>query len=402
MSISVVTFGCRLNAYESAVMRRQAEAAGQRDLVIVNTCAVTEEAERQARQAIRRAAREQPMVPIVVTGCAAEIAPSRWAELPGVRRVIGNRAKLAPESWGGTEAAKDGAPALPDFGARVRAFVPVQQGCDHRCTFCIIPYGRGASVSRPIPEVVAEVRALLAGGFREVVLTGVDLTAYGADLPGDATLGELTRALLAALPELGRLRLSSLDPSEIDDALWRLIGSEERLMPHLHFSLQAGNDLILKRMKRRHSRDQALAAIARARSLRPGIAIGADLIAGFPTETDGYFRDTLALVEETGIPFLHVFPFSARPGTPAARMPELPWPVRRERAARLRAAGRANAARFLSEFVGRTVTVLAEGKGRGRTEHYATAILATAVPAGTVLSGRVEGVQNSMLQVAAL
>ncbi len=263
-------------------------------------------------------------------------------------------------------------------------------------------------MSRPIAEVVAEVRALLDGGFREVVLTGVDLTAYGADLGtatalgGLPTLGGLARALLGEVQELLRLRLSSLDPAEIDDDLWRLIGSEERLMPHLHFSLQAGNDLILKRMKRRHSREQALAAIARARSLRPGIAIGADLIAGFPTETEGHFRDTLALVEEAGIPFLHVFPFSARPGTPAARMPALPWPVRRERAARLRAAGRANAARFLAGLVGRTVTVLAEGQGRGRTEHYATAILAAPVPAGTVLSGRVEGVQNSMLQVAAL
>ncbi|MGH7104370.1 MAG: radical SAM protein, partial [Acetobacteraceae bacterium] len=261
MTVSVLTFGCRLNAYESAVMRREAEAAGHEDLVIVNTCAVTEEAERQARQAIRRAAREQPATPIVVTGCAAQIAPARWAALPGVQRVVENRAKLERESWGGRAVMDGGPPPLPDFGARVRGFVPVQQGCDHRCTFCIIPYGRGPSVSRPIAEVVAEVRALIEGGFREVVLTGVDLTAYGADLGERPTLGGLARALLGEVPELARLRLSSLDPAEIDDDLWRLIGSEERLMPHLHFSLQAGNDLILKRMKRRHSRDQALAAI---------------------------------------------------------------------------------------------------------------------------------------------
>ncbi len=401
MTVSVLTFGCRLNAYESAVMRSAAEAAGHEETVIVNTCAVTEEAERQARQAIRRTAREQPGVDIVVTGCAAAIEPARWARLPGVARVLDNRAKLAHESWGGTEVL-GAAARLPDFGSRVRAFVPVQQGCDHRCTFCIIPYGRGPSVSRAIEDVIAEIRALVAAGFREVVLTGVDLTAYGADLAGRTRLGALVRRVLAAVPDLPRLRLSSLDPAEIDAELWRLIGEEERLMPHLHLSLQAGNDMILKRMKRRHSRAAALAVISRARALRPGIGIGADLIAGFPTETEAEFRDTLALVEESGMPFLHVFPFSARPGTPAARMPAVPWPLRRERAGRLRAAGRANAARYLASFVGRTVSVLVESEGSGRTEHYARATLSTAAPAGALFAARVEGCDGTALTAALL
>ena len=402
MTVSVLTFGCRLNAYESAVMRRAAEAGGHAETVIVNTCAVTEEAERQARQAIRRTVREQPGAAIVVTGCAAAIEPDRWAGLPGVARVLDNRAKLAAASWGNAAEAGGTAAALPDFGSRVRAFVPVQQGCDHRCTFCIIPYGRGPSASRPIEQVIADIRALVATGFREVVLTGVDLTAYGADLPGPTTLGALVRQVLAAVPELSRLRLSSLDPAEIDAELWRLIGEEERLMPHLHLSLQSANDMILKRMKRRHSRDAAWTMIARARALRPGIAIGADLIAGFPTETEAQFRDTLAFVEESAMPFLHVFPFSARPGTPAARMPAVPWPVRRERARRLRAAGKANAERYLASFVGRTVAVLVEGDGRGHTEHYAKATLSVTAPAGALLTARAESRHGTALAVVAL
>ncbi|MGH7121235.1 MAG: tRNA (N(6)-L-threonylcarbamoyladenosine(37)-C(2))-methylthiotransferase MtaB [Acetobacteraceae bacterium] len=400
MSVSVITFGCRLNAYESAVMRHAAEAAGQQNLVIVNTCAVTEEAERQARQAIRRAAREQPGATIVVTGCAATIAPSKWAHLPGVTRVLDNQAKLAAESWGGA-ASGEAAERRADFGARVRAFVPVQMGCDHRCTFCIIPYGRGPSASRAGADVIAEIRVLVAAGFREVVLTGVDLTAYGADLAGEATLGTLVRAVLDAVPELPRLRLSSLDPAEIDRDLWRLIGEEERLMPHLHLSLQAGNDIILKRMKRRHSRAVALAVIARARALRPGIAIGADLIAGFPTETEAQFRESLACVEESEIPFLHVFPFSARPGTPAARMPAVPWPLRRERAAALRAAGKRNAEHYVASFVGRTVTALVEGDGRARTEHYVSATIAPPPPAGALIAARAERISGTTLLLAA-
>ncbi|MGH7057324.1 MAG: MiaB/RimO family radical SAM methylthiotransferase, partial [Acetobacteraceae bacterium] len=320
MSVSVITFGCRLNAYESSVMQTQAEAAGLESTVIVNTCAVTLEAERQARQAIRRVRRERPEARIVVTGCAATIAPERWAALPGVTRVLANRDKLAPGSWGRREG------VVPDFGDRIRAFVPVQQGCNHRCTFCIIPYGRGPSRSRSPSAVVAEVQALVAKGLREVVLTGVDLTAYGAEAASHPTLGTLVRRILRGVPELPRLRLSSLDPGEIDADLWQIIESEPRLMPHLHFSLQAGCDLILKRMKRRHSRAVASAVIRRAREIRPRIAIGADLIAGFPTETETHFGETLALVEEMAIPFLHVFPFSVRPGTPAARMPQVAYP----------------------------------------------------------------------------
>ncbi len=391
MSVSVLTFGCRLNAYESAVMRAQAEAGGLSETVIVNTCAVTLEAERQARQAIRRIAREQPQARIVVTGCGAQLDPGAWGRLPGVARVIDNGGKLKPESWGG------GSRATADFAGRARAFVPVQQGCDHRCTFCIIPYGRGPSVSRPAGEVVAEIRAMVAAGRKEVVLTGVDLTAYGADLPGRPTLGSLARRVLALVSELPRLRLSSLDPAEMDEDLWRLIGEEERLMPHLHFSLQAGSDMILKRMKRRHTRAQSLDAIRRARALRPGLAIGADLIAGFPTETDALFAGTLALVEEAEIPFLHVFPFSARPGTPAARMPAVPPPLRRERAARLRAAARTHARRYFSSFLGRAVSILVEAEGRGHTAEYVPATLAGGAAPGALLKARVDAADEAGL-----
>jgi len=391
LSVSVLTFGCRLNAYESTVMQAQAEAAGLSETVIVNTCAVTLEAERQARQAVRRVAREQPKASIIVTGCGAALDPAAWSRLPGVARVLDNRVKLAPESWGGRTAAK------ANFSGRARAFVPVQQGCDHRCTFCIIPYGRGPSVSRPAGGVVAEVRTMVEAGRKEVVLTGVDLTAYGADLPGRPTLGGLVRRVLALVPELPRLRLSSLDPAEIDEDLWRMIGEEERLMPHLHFSLQAGSDLILKRMKRRHSRAQALGAIRRARALRPGVAIGADLIAGFPTETDALFEETLAFVAEAEIPFLHVFPFSARPGTPAARMQAVPFPLRRERAARLREAAKTQAARYCAGFVGRAVSVLVETGGRGHTAEYIPATLLGETCPGMLVAAQVERVEESGL-----
>ena len=391
MSVSVLTFGCRLNAYESTVMQAQAEAAGLSETVIVNTCAVTLEAERQARQAVRRVAREQPKASIIVTGCGAALDPAAWSRLPGVARVLDNRVKLVPESWGGRTAAK------ANFSGRARAFVPVQQGCDHRCTFCIIPYGRGPSVSRPAGGVVAEVRTMVEAGRKEVVLTGVDLTAYGADLPGRPTLGGLVRRVLALVPELPRLRLSSLDPAEIDEDLWRMIGEEERLMPHLHFSLQAGSDLILKRMKRRHSRAQALGAIRRARALRPGVAIGADLIAGFPTETDALFEETLAFVAEAEIPFLHVFPFSARPGTPAARMQAVPFPLRRERAARLREAAKTQAARYCAGFVGRAVSVLVETGGRGHTAEYIPATLLGETCPGMLVAAQVERVEESGL-----
>ncbi len=394
MTATVLTFGCRLNAYESEVIA--AHAAHLADTVVVNTCAVTAEAERQARQAIRRAHRERPEARIVVTGCAAQIAPQAWAALPGVTRVLGNAEKLRAESWAADApsavsdimaARETAAHLVTDFAGRSRAFVQVQQGCDHRCTFCIIPFGRGPSRSVPIGAVVAQARALVEAGFAEIVLTGVDITSYGPDLPGRPTLGQLVRRLLALLPELTRLRLSSLDPVEIDDDLWRLLAEEPRLLPHLHLSVQAGSDLILKRMARRHLRADALAAVTRARALRPDIGIGADLIAGFPTETEALFAQTLEFVAEASVPYLHVFPYSERPNTPAARMPAVPVPLRRERAARLREAGRAQAAAFHAGLVGRVAEVLVEADGRGRTEHFAPVRL-DAAP-GAMLRARI-------------
>jgi threonylcarbamoyladenosine tRNA methylthiotransferase MtaB len=390
----VLTFGCRLNAYESEVMRGHAAALA--DTVIVNTCAVTAEAERQARQAIRKLHRERPGARIVVTGCAAQIDPASWAALPGVARVLGNAEKLKPESWidGAPSAVSDIMAAretashlVTEFAGKARAFVQVQQGCDHRCTFCVIPFGRGPSRSVPVGAVVEQVRALAESGYREVVLTGVDLTSYGPDLPGQPSLGQMIRRLLALVPELSRLRLSSLDPVEIDADLWRLLADEPRLMPHLHLSLQAGADLILKRMKRRHLAADAATAIARARALRPGIAIGADLIAGFPTETDALFEETLAFVAGQDIPLLHVFPYSERPGTPAARMPAVPKPLRKERAARLREAGAASLRRFLAAQVGREATVLVERDGQGHSEHFLP--VRVSAPPGALVRARI-------------
>jgi threonylcarbamoyladenosine tRNA methylthiotransferase MtaB len=404
MSAEILTFGCRLNAFESEVMR--AHAAALDDTIIVNTCAVTAEAERQARQAIRRAARNRPGAKIVVTGCAAQLHPAAWAALPGVTRVLGNAEKLSPASWApdAPSAVSDimtvretAAHLVAEFAGRSRAFVQVQQGCDHRCTFCVIPFGRGPSRSVPAGAVVQQARALVDAGYQEIVLTGVDITSYGGDLPGAPTLGQLARRLLALVPDLKRLRLSSLDPAAIDDALWTLLENEPRLMPHLHLSLQSGSDLILKRMKRRHSRAQALAAIARARALRPGIAIGADLIAGFPTETDALFAETLDFLAAAELPFLHVFPYSERPGTPAARMPAVPKPVRRERAARLRAEGAAAAAQFLAGQVGRRITVLVEAGNIGHSEHFAPVQLSEAHPSGQILAARVTAADAGQL-----
>jgi len=352
-----LTFGCRLNAAESDAMR---SLAGARDALIVNTCAVTAEAEAQARQAIRKAARDAPGRPILVTGCAATLAPAAWAALPGVAEVIPNSRKLRPESWGGTGAE----PVAASF--RARAFVGVQTGCDHHCTFCTIPAGRGASRSIPVAAVVKRVRALVAAGCREVVLTGVDIASYA-----EPRLGGLARQLLDAVPDLPRLRLSSLDPAALDDDLWRLVAEEPRFMPHLHLSMQHGADLILKRMRRRHSRADLVALCDRARRLRPGLALGADLIAGFPTETEDHFAELLDGVEACGLAFLHIFPYSPRPGTPAARMPQVPAALRRDRAARLRETGGRAARRFHEGRLGRTERVLLERPDRGHTEHFA-------------------------------
>ena len=409
MTVDILTFGCRLNAYESEVMRGL--SVGVTDTVIVNTCAVTAEAERQARQAIRKVARERPSARIVVTGCAAQIDPASWAAMPNVDRVLGNDDKLKPESWlpGAGSAVSDimaaretAAHLVTEFASRARAFVQVQQGCDHRCTFCIIPFGRGPNRSVPIGVIADQVRTLVASGYQEVVLTGVDVASYGPDLPGAPSLGQMIRRVLLAVPELPRLRLSSIDPAAIDDDLWRLIAEEPRLMPHLHLSLQAGSDLILKRMRRRHLRADAMAVIARARDLRPGIAIGADLIAGFPTETDALFDDTLRFVQEAALPYLHVFPYSERPGTPAARMPSVAKPVRKARAAALREAGLAEARRFFAGQIGHVVTLLTESDASGHTEHFAPVRLAQPLAPGRLVRAIVTGsTEDKLLAEAA-
>jgi threonylcarbamoyladenosine tRNA methylthiotransferase MtaB len=385
----VITFGCRLNAFETEVIRRAAADAGLRGAIIINTCAVTAEAERQARQAIRRARRDNPKAEIIVTGCAAEIAPQRYAVLPEVDRVIGNRAKLWAKSYlpaeGGTTDIDETTAYLVDgFQGRARAFVQVQQGCDHRCTFCIIPYARGPSRSVPMSVIFEQARLLVDAGYREIVLTGVDLTAYGGDLPGTPSLGQMARRLLGEVPELKRLRLSSLDPVEIDAELWQLVAEEKRLMPHLHLSLQSGDDLILKRMKRRHSRAEAIAVAHRARALRPELALGADLIAGFPTETEAMFRNSLDLIEECQLAFVHVFPYSPRSGTPAARMPPVAGNVVKERAARLRAAGETALAAELKSRVGTQTDVLIESLGTGRATFYGAVNFTGSAPVGSV------------------
>ncbi len=406
--LDILTFGCRLNAFESEVIRRHASAAGLADAVIVNTCAVTAEAERQARQAIRRARRERPGARLIVTGCAAQIAPERYAAMPEVDQVLGNEEKLRPESYTAPGArirvddilgVRETAAHLVDgIEGRARGFLQVQQGCDHRCTFCVIPLGRGNNRSVALGEIVAQARHLVERGISEIVLTGVDITGFGADLPGKPRLGQLVRRLLALVPGLQRLRLSSLDPAEIDADLWRLLGDEPRLMPHLHLSLQAGDDLVLKRMKRRHSRDEALAVCRRARDLRPGIALGADLIAGFPTESAAMAERTRDLIDEAGIDYLHVFPYSARPGTPAARMPQVPGAVVRERAARLRAAGASALARALAGRVGGESSVLVERPGFGHSEHYAPVRFAGDAAAGSLVRLRLTAATARELQ----
>jgi threonylcarbamoyladenosine tRNA methylthiotransferase MtaB len=375
------------------VIRDEASKAGLANAVIVNTCAVTAEAERQARQAIRRARRLRPDARLIVTGCAAQIAPERYAAMPEVDQVLGNLEKLDRVNYRGPGArvavqdimsVRATAPHLIEgFDGRTRAFVEVQQGCDHRCTFCVIPFGRGNNRSVPAGVVVEQMRALVARGVKEVVLTGVDIAGYGKDLPGAPTLGSLARRILTLLPELPRLRLSSLDPAAIDDALWRLIAEEPRLMPHLHLSIQAGDDLILKRMKRRHSRAQALDVAQRARTLRPDIVLGADMIAGFPTEDDAMAERSRSFVVEAGLDLLHVFPFSPRVGTPAARMPQVATPVVRARAASLRALAEQRRRAAFGRFIGKTVTVLVERQGIARSEHY----LPVTVPAGAIEGG---------------
>ena len=393
MSVEVVTFGCRLNTYESEVIRRNAEGAGLDGAVVVNTCAVTAEAVRQARQTIRRLKRERPDARILVTGCAAQTEPATFAQMGEVDRVIGNDEKMRPDAWAATRdvlargafgigdeekvavndimaVTETAAHLIDGLDGRARAFVQVQNGCDHRCTFCIIPYGRGNSRSVPMGEVVTQIRRLVENGFREVVLTGVDLTSYGGNLPGAPRLGTLVKQILKHAPDLERLRLSSIDSVEADRDLLDALASDARLMPHLHLSLQHGDDLILKRMKRRHSRADAVAFCDEVRRLRPDVVFGGDIIAGFPTEDDEMFARSLDLVDDCGLTFLHVFPFSPRPGTPAARMPQVRREVAKERARRLRQKGETALARHLAAQVGTQRRVLAESRESGRTEHF--------------------------------
>jgi threonylcarbamoyladenosine tRNA methylthiotransferase MtaB len=409
--IEIITFGCRLNAYESEVMRRHAEEAGLAQAVIVNTCAVTSESVRQARQAIRRARRARPDAKIVVTGCAAQVDPAAFASMAEVDHIVGNQEKTEASTFralglDGTERVKvndimsvreTAGHLVEGFGRQARAYVQIQNGCDHRCTFCIIPFGRGPSRSVPAGEVVAQVRTLVENGYAEIVLTGVDITAYGADLPGDLTLGKLVQKILRLVPELKRLRLSSIDSIEADAALMTAIAEEERLMPHLHLSLQAGDDLTLKRMKRRHSRAHAVDFCDEVRRLRPDVVFGADLIAGFPTESEAMFEGSLSLVDDCGLTFLHVFPFSARPGTPAARMRQINGAVIAERAARLREKGVAALLRHLAGASGRRIEVLLEGEGKGRAPDFTPVRIEANNGAGRLVPAVVEGHDGSAL-----
>jgi threonylcarbamoyladenosine tRNA methylthiotransferase MtaB len=404
--LDIITFGCRLNAYESEVMRTHAAAAGLQDAVIINSCAVTGEAVRQVRQTIRKTRRERPTAKIIVTGCAAQIDQDMFAAMPEVDHILGNAEKMKSESYlletpvlaGDIQQVHEMAGhLLTSFEDKSRAFLQVQNGCDHRCTFCIIPFGRGPSRSVPMDQVIAEARGLVDAGYQELVLTGVDVTSYGGDLPDKPSLGALMRRLLDALPTLPRLRLSSLDAVEMDDDLWHLIAHESRFMPHLHISLQAGDDMVLKRMKRRHLRDDIIAFCARARAARPDITFGADIIAGFPTETDDMFQNTLDLVQDCDLTWLHVFPYSARAGTPAAKMPQVPMPVRKDRAAKLRAAGTAAVYRHLDRQIGKILPVLMETENLGRTPHFAEVMFDSRQPKGQIVMTHITGRRDDKL-----
>jgi threonylcarbamoyladenosine tRNA methylthiotransferase MtaB len=410
-NIEIITFGCRLNAYESEVMRQHANATGLSDAVIVNTCAVTAEAVRQARQAIRKVRRERPDAKIVVTGCAAQIDPARFAAMDEVDHVIGNQEKLEAKSFAGLSIEGTERVAVNDimsvretaghliegFGNHTRAYVQIQNGCDHRCTFCVIPFGRGPSRSVPAGEVVAQVRRLAENGYAEIVLTGVDITAYGADLPGAITLGKLVRKVLALVPELPRLRLSSIDSIEADPVLLAAIAEEERLMPHLHLSLQSGDDLTLKRMKRRHARADSITFCEAVRRMRPDVVFGADLIAGFPTETEAMFRNSLSLVDDCGLTFLHVFPYSAREGTPAARMPQVHGATIARRAGELRDKGVAALKTHLAGAKGRRIQVLMENCGHGRSADFTPVRLDAEESAGALVEAIVSGDDGAAL-----
>ena len=410
----ITTLGCRLNAYESEAMRALAEHASLGDAVIVNTCAVTAEAVRKSRQEIRRLRRENPTSKVIVTGCAAQIDPDSFAQMPEVNAVIGNNEKMQAATWsaiagdliGDTEKVKvddimsvtETAGHLIDgFATRARAYVQVQNGCDHRCTFCIIPFGRGNSRSVPAGVVIDQIKRLVNKGYNEVVLTGVDLTSWGADLPSAPKLGDLVMRILKLVPDLPRLRISSIDSIEVDENLLTAIATEPRLMPHLHLSLQHGDDLILKRMKRRHLRDDAIAFCETARKLRPNITFGADIIAGFPTETEAHFANSLKLVEECDLTWLHVFPYSSRAGTPAAKMPAVKGPDIKHRAAKLRALGSQKVAAHLKAQYGKTHAILMENPSMGRTEQFTEVVFSTPQAEGCIISAKIIGMRNQQL-----
>ncbi len=407
----IETFGCRLNIFESEIMRGHAAKAGLKDAVIFNTCAVTAEATRQARQAIRKAAKENPSAQIIVTGCAAQTDPDMFAAMPEVSRVLGNEEKLQSSAWvvGSNRPRVDVSdimlvketrpPMIDRLTARTRAFVQVQNGCDHRCTFCIIPFGRGNSRSVPIADAVEQVRRLVAEGHNEIVLSGVDLTSWGADLEGAPKLGRLLSLLLKDVPDMKRLRLSSIDSIEADEELIDVLSSEARVMPHLHLSLQSGDNMILKRMKRRHSREHSIQFCAELRKRRPDVVFGADIIAGFPTETDEMFENSLKIIDECGLTYLHVFPYSARPDTPAAKMPAVAGEVIKRRAALLRAKGEQRLQKFLAVQVGQRHQVLVETPSTGRTPQFALTRFETAMVPGALVNARVLSATSTHLQM---
>ena len=405
----IVTFGCRLNSYESEVMRAHAAKAGLENAIVFNTCAVTAEAARQARQAIRRARHRQPGARIIVTGCAAQTDPAMFAQMTEVDLVLGNEEKMRAESWEPRDSErvrvgdimpvrKTALHMIDGLAERTRAFVQVQNGCDHRCTFCIIPFGRGNSRSVPAEDVVEQVRRLVANGYAEIVLSGVDITSWGADLPSAPRLGHLVARILQSAPDLKRLRISSIDSIEVDAGLLDLIAGEERLMPHIHLSLQSGDNMILKRMKRRHSREDSIAFCNGLRTRRPDIVFGADIIAGFPTETDAMFENSLSIVDDCGLTYLHVFPFSPRPGTPAARIPQLDHAVVKERSRLLRLKGQKRLQTFLADEIGATRRVLVETGRSGRTEHFASVRFVQELTPGAIVQARVTGCGEAHLE----
>ncbi len=415
MTSQVINFGCRLNSFEGEVIKDHLEKSAKEKVIVFNTCAVTKEAERQARQAIRKNRKKYPDAKIVVTGCAAQINPLIFANMPEVDQIIGNQEKLEKETYnfiGDSEYAKimvnnimsikeTASHLVQGLEGRARAYVQVQNGCNHRCTFCIIPYGRGNSRSVPIGEIVNQVRVLIENGYQEIVLTGVDITDYGLDLPGTPTLGSMIKRLLKLIPDLKRLRLSSIDVAEIDNDLLDLIATEPRLMPHLHLSLQSGDNIILKRMKRRHTREEVIIFANKVTSLRPDIALGADIITGFPTEDENHFENSVSIIHEANLTWLHVFPYSMREGTPAARIPsQVPANIRKERAEILRNIGKQKITKFLESRIGKTESIIIEKPGLGRTEHFAVVQCSPSLVSGTVTQCKIKGVEGELLCAA--